>query len=415
MEQIKYVEAVLIIGVALMFVSLFYKKLEKSPFSLPMLLVLLGMLIGWFSPYFSEIRPLEQKKTTEHLTELAVIISLVGAGLKIDRDIGWKAWRITWRMLAVAMPLCIVALALGGYYFMGLSLAASVLFGGAMAPTDPVLASGVQVGAPGEGQEDNVRFGLTSEAGFNDGLAFPFIHLAILLAAKDGSSLWWEWLSFYVLWKIAIGLAIGVLVGQLVAYVTFKLVAEDVVSDGLLAISLTLISYALAEVCAGYGFIAVFIAAYTFRRFEKEHDYHEDLHNFSEQIERFLMSALMVLFGVVAVQGLFSHLTWEAVTMALVFIFLIRPLAGYISLGRIHLKPFRRWAISFLGIRGIGSFYYIAYAFTHSDNFDLDEMNEIWAAVGFIVLASIIIHGITAPFFMNKIGQPQLAAENKET
>ncbi len=415
MKELGYVEVVLIMGVALMIASLLFKRLENSWLSLPMVLVLFGMLIGWASPYFANIKPLEQRPATEHLTELAVIISLVGAGLKIDRDIGWKSWRITWRLLAVAMPLCILAMAIGGYYYMGLSIAASILLGGAMAPTDPVLASGVQVGAPGEGQEDNVRFGLTSEAGFNDGLAFPFIHLAILASATEGSKVLVEWFSYYVLWKIAIGILAGYLVGRLAAYVTFKLTSENVVSDGLIAISLTLIAYSVTEVVHGYGFIAVFLAAYTFRRFEKEHNYHEDLHNFSEQIERILMSALLVVFGVLIMQGLLNHLTIRGAVLGLIFIFLIRPLAGYLSLGRIHLKPFRRLAIAFLGIRGIGSFYYVAYAFTHSDSFAVEEMNEIWSTVSFIVLASILIHGVISPFFMNRIGQPTTPSDQPET
>ena len=405
MQNLEYIEVMLIIGVSLLLASHLYKKLEKLSFSLPMALLICGMLIGWISPYFQDLNPIKQKLATEHLTELAVIVSLVGAGLKIDRDIGWKSWRITWRLLAIAMPLSITALALGGFYFMGLSLAASVLLGGAMAPTDPVLASGVQVGGPGEGHEDNVRFGLTSEAGFNDGLAFPFIHLAILLAANSGSEIFWEWISFYVFLKIAVGIIAGIVVGRIIAFVTFKFNKENVISDGLVAIALTLISYSIAEVFHGYGFIAVFLAAYIFRRYEKEHDYHEDLHNFSEQIERILMSVLLVVFGILIWQGLLSNLDWAGVAMAFIFILIIRPLSAYISLGKINLHPFKRLAISILGIRGIGSFYYVAYAFAHSDQFELEEMNTVWSTVSFIVLISIFIHGFITPFFMSKIGK----------
>lgn len=404
MENLDYIEVVLIIGVALLLASLLFKRLENSSFSLPMALVLCGMLIGWISPFFQELDPVKQKNATEHLTELAVIVSLVGAGLKIDRDIGWKSWRITWRLLAFAMPLSIAALALGGYFYMGLSLAASVLLGGAMAPTDPVLASGVQVGAPGEGNEDNVRFGLTSEAGFNDGLAFPFIHLAILLAANSEQNVLWEWISFYVVLKIAVGIIVGIAVGRLTAFLTFKFTKENVVSDGLVAIALTLISYSVAEVFHGYGFIAVFLAAYFFRRFEKEHEYHEDLHNFSEQIERIMMSVLLIVFGLLITQGLLLDLDSTGILMGIAFIFIIRPLSAYVSLAGIPMNKFRKTAISFLGIRGIGSFYYIAYAFAHSDNFAVEEMKTVWSTVAFIVLLSVITHGVIAPLFMNKIG-----------
>ena len=406
MENLEYIDVIVVIGFVLMAASLLYKRLENAYISLPMVLVLIGMLIGWLTPYITGMLPQENGKAAEHLTELAVTISLVGAGLKIDRDMGWKSWRITWRLLAIAMPLSIVALALGGYFYMGLSVAASILLGGTMAPTDPVLASSVQVGAPGQGQEDNVRFGLTSEAGLNDGLAFPFIHLAILLSATGKPINLAEWISVYVLWKTLAGLVIGWAVGRMIGYLTFKFNREDVVSDGLMAIALTLISYSLSEFVQGYGFISVFIAAYTFRRYEKDHDYHEDLHNFSEQIERILLAIVMLIFGVLIAQGMLSALTWEGVVTSLVFLLVIRPVSAYLCLDKLHLKPFRRFAISYLGIRGIGSFYYIAYAFEHSTGFKDGEVSEIWATVGFIVLTSIFLHGVTAPFFMNKIGQP---------
>jgi NhaP-type Na+/H+ or K+/H+ antiporter len=119
--------------------------------------------------------PLAHPKVTEHLTEVGVIVALMGAGLKIDRPLSRKGWASTWRLLATAMPLTIAAVALPGRWWTGLVPAAALLLGGALAPTDPVLASDVQVGelTDQEDSEDEVRFALTSEAGLNDGLAFP--------------------------------------------------------------------------------------------------------------------------------------------------------------------------------------------------------------------------------------------------
>lgn len=403
MGEIRYIESLLALGIALLLASLLFKKLEKSSFSLPMLLVLFGMGIGWLTPFIPEIHPLEQKIPAEHLTEMAVIISLVGAGLKIDRDLGWKSWKITWRLLAVAMPLCILSLMLGGWLFMGISLAASILLGGAMAPTDPVLASGVQVGAPGEGKEHTVRFGLTSEAGFNDGLAFPFIHLAILLAAGTWSETWWEWLSFYVIWKICFAVVIGYITGRVLAYLFFKVVKQGLISNSLIVLSLTLISYGVAEVCQCYGFIAVFISAYFFRRYEKNHSYHEELHNFSEQAEQILLSILLLLFGLLLTQNMLYRTDIPMILLALAFLFIIRPAAGYLSLLGMKIPAREKLAISFLGIRGIGSFYYIAYAFSHSDSFSQIEMEVIWTFVSLVVLLSIIIHGILTPIIMRRV------------
>src|SRR5690606_26473825 len=130
---------------------------------------------------------------------------LTGAGLKIDRRIGLKSWKTTWLLLAVTMPLTIIAVGLLGWWALGFAPATAMLFGAALAPTDPVLASDVQVGAPGSGENDEVRFALTSEAGLNDGLAFPFTNAAIAMAGAAGLGWVGEWLLVDVVYKIASG------------------------------------------------------------------------------------------------------------------------------------------------------------------------------------------------------------------
>ena len=154
--------------------------LKRLPLTLAILCV--GVGVGVFSTGLLAFNPDPRTwdTVTEKLTELVVIISLMGCGLKLDRKLGWKRWNVTWRLLAIAMPLTIGAVLLLGIWGLGLALPMALLLGAAMAPTDPVLASDVQVGPPGSGEEDEVRFGLTSEAGLNDALAFPFVHLAIL-------------------------------------------------------------------------------------------------------------------------------------------------------------------------------------------------------------------------------------------
>ena len=157
--------------------------LKRLPLTLAILCVALGVVV--FSTRLLAFNPDPRTwdTLTERLAELVVIISLLGAGLKLDRPPGWRRWSTTWRLLAVAMPLTIAATAWLGWSGLGFSLGMALLFGAAMAPTDPVLAADVQVGPPKSGDEDEVRFGLTSEAGLNDALAFPFVHLAILAAA----------------------------------------------------------------------------------------------------------------------------------------------------------------------------------------------------------------------------------------
>src|SRR3954471_15675265 len=190
--------------------------LKEAPLSLPIVCVGIGAAL-FAIPGVPGVAPHPQDHlpVVERLTELVVIISLMGAGLKIDRVLGWRSWIITWRLLGLSMPLTIVGLAFLAHFLLGFGAATALLLAAALAPTDPVLASDIQVGPPGRGEEDETRFSLTSEAGLNDGLAFPFVHaaLAIALASQTGEPWAWRWFSVSVVWKLAAGVVVGYVVG----------------------------------------------------------------------------------------------------------------------------------------------------------------------------------------------------------
>ena len=156
--------------------------LKEAPLSLPIICVIIGAVLFALPFDISPPNVAANLKIAERFTELVVIISLMGAALKIDRKIGWRSWLMTWRLLGLAMPITIFALAVLGQAMLGLGVATALLLAASLAPTDPVLASDIQVGPPKSGKEDDTRFALTSEAGLNDGLAFPFIMCAIALA-----------------------------------------------------------------------------------------------------------------------------------------------------------------------------------------------------------------------------------------
>jgi NhaP-type Na+/H+ or K+/H+ antiporter len=371
---------------------------QRSPLSLPIACVLLGFALFSIPGTGPDPSLLEYPHLAERLTELTVIVALMGAGLKLDRPLGWRAWATTWRLLGIAMPLSIVAIALLGSAFLGLTAASALLLGAALAPTDPVLASSVQVGPPQDAEEDEVRFALTSEAGLNDGLAFPFVHLAIAVALHGvGLGGWtWEWLGVAVLWKIAAGIGVGLLVGQVLGHVIFHYVEGSSIleiGDTLAALGITLLAYALAELVHGYGFLAVFVTALTLRHKERSHHYRARLHEFSEQLERLFMMVLLILFGGALAGGLLAPLTWGAAAVGLLCLLAVRPLAGLDSLTGSGLRFDEQAAISFFGIRGIGSFYYLAYAYNTEAFGNLDV---VFTLVGFVVLGSILLHGITA-------------------
>jgi sodium/hydrogen antiporter len=405
-----------VLGAVILLTAWLPMLLREMPLSLPIVCVLLG--IGVFSlPGIAEVvpNPLESGVITEHLTEAIVIIALMGAGLKLDRPFGWRAWRITWRLLGIAMPLTIAALALLGWGLLGLGLASAVLLGAALAPTDPVLASDVQVGPPGSGEEDETRFSLTSEAGLNDGLAFPFVNLAVALAAHGGIWGAWtlDWLSVDVLWKLGAGLAIGWAAGAALGWLTFRVPNRAGLSrtgEGFVALGITFLVYGLTELAHGYGFLAVFVAALAIRAIERQHHYHDRLHDFADQIERLLMMVLLVLFGGALAGGLLAPLTWAGVAAGLLFVFLVRPAAGLASLaGSPH--PIReRAAIAFFGIRGLGGFYYLAYALNEAR---FEGAEELWAVLGFTVLLSILLHGTTVTPAMNHLDRRRRGVQGR--
>ena len=301
------------------------------------------------------------------------------------------------------MPLTIAATAWLGWSGLGFSLGMALLFGAAMAPTDPVLAADVQVGPPKSGDEDEVRFGLTSEAGLNDALAFPFVHLAILaaaggLASQGGLA---DWFTIKVGWKLLAGLGAGWLIGATLGYLLFRSRRGlSKLADGLIALAATLIAYALTEIIHGYGFLAVFVCAVTIRASERDHDFHQEMHDFSDQIERLLMMLLLVLFGGALANGLLAALTWSDALIGLAVVFVVRPVAGMIAMLGSGQPMRERLLLAFLGIRGVGSIYYVAYGLNHGD---FGDSERLWAVVGFIILVSILVHGVTATPLLERL------------
>lgn len=392
-----------VLGVVFLGAAWLPRRLNDSHISLPMVYVGIGLLLPYLFPDLPSVSPLEHGVIAERLTEFVVIVSLASAGLKLDRPLGLRAWGTTWRLLAVTMPVCIMLLCFGGIWIMGLPLAAAVLLGAVMAPTDPVLASDVQVGPPNEDNEHEVPFALTSEAGLNDGLAFPFVNLALVLTA---SQVPWggldRWVIIDVFWKIAAGITVGVVTGRLVAVLVFRACPATAITDGFVALALTLLAYGVGESVHGYGFLSVFFAAIIFRRCERDHEYHRTLHDFSEQIERMLMALLLILLGLAVSQGLFSALTLPAALLGSAFLLLIRPASGALGLIGSRIPGRHKAAIAGYGIRGIGSFYYLAHGLNQC-NIAPAHAKTLWAVSAFIVIVSIIVHGTTASFVMRRL------------
>jgi NhaP-type Na+/H+ or K+/H+ antiporter len=333
-----------------------------------------------------------------------VLISLMGSGLKIDRPFSFRNWRVPLRLVSITMLLSIAAVTAVGYYWLGFGIAAAALLGAVLAPTDPVLAADVQVGAPMEGDSTHSKMALTAEAGMNDGTAFPFTWLAIMLATGEIATKGWAgWLQYELFYKLAAGVAIGYLMGKALGWLFFKL-PEEVkgakVRDGFVALCATLLVYGVTEAAHAYGFISVFVCAVTMRGMERHHKMHKTLHEFTDQIERLLVCIVLLLFGGSLASGLLDALTWPLAGAGLFFVLVLRPAIGVLSLWRTRLHLKEKLAIGFFGIKGIGSFYYLAFALAQAS---FPEAEKLWAVTAFTVLLSIIVHGLTATSIMKKL------------
>lgn len=422
----------LVAGGSLLLAIVLPDLLDRWAVSAPMVLVGVGMLVGLTPlPDGMPLDPQDNQATILHVTEIAVLVALMGVGLALDRPLAlleprsWRSWSATWRLLAIAMPLSIGGVALLGWS-LGLAPAAALLLGAALAPTDPVLASDVQVAGPQTGdkevdEEDELRFTLTSEAGLNDGLAFPFVYAAILLASGEAISGWaLEWVGWYLVGKIVIGVGVGIVVGRALAWVAFRSqnrslrVAER--GESLLSLAALVSSYGLGEVAGGYGFLSVFVCAMAFRSAERSHDYHAAMHEVTERLERLLTLFVLLVLGVALTRGLLGGLDWRGVVVAVALLFVIRPLAGIVSLrlrsGRraegVGLTRGQEWAAAFFGVRGVGSIFYLAYASGESEELAADWL---WSTVAFTVVLSVLVHGVLATPVMRRVDPEQDAPE----
>lgn len=409
----------LVIGASLLLAIVLPVLLHRWAVSSPMVLVAVGVLLGLTPlPDGMPLDPAQNRALIEHVAELVVIVALMGVGLALDRPLqlrnraSWASWGATWRVIGIAMPLCIVAVAATGVA-VGLGVATALLLGAVLAPTDPVLASDVQVAGPQTGEHEvdepgEVRFTLTSEAGLNDALAFPFVHLAVIVAGGVVASDWLHWVAWYVVGKVVIGVAVGVAVGWVLAQVAFRSssrslrVAER--GESLTALAALVSAYGLAELVEGYGFLGVFACAMTFRSAERTHYYHAAMHEVTERLERLLTLLVLLVLGIALSRGLLEALDWRSVVIGLGLILVIRPVAGLLSFigSRSSLTRSQRCAVAFFGVRGIGSVYYVAWAAGEVSEFGTDWM---WSTVAFTVTASVLLHGTLATPVMKRIGE----------
>lgn len=387
-----YLVNVFVIGSLLLFVTLGSGFISRLPISFALIYLVVGVVMGPYGFNLIQIRP--DAKFLERLTEFVVLISLFSCGLKMNRALNLGSWRSTIRLIGFLMPISIFAIAAIAHWILKMEWGPAILLGGILAPTDPVLASEVQLADTED--HDELRFGLTSEGGLNDALAFPFVYFGIHWLEKGSNWDSWfkEWVAVDLLWAIAAGLVMGIVVARAVVWFDVKLKnfrPVDEVTEDFVAISIILLTYSFTEFVNGYGFMAVFVAGMVAQRsYDNPEKPHDEL-EFTEQIEKLLeVATILILGSLLRVQAIWEHAR-EALLVGGLLLFAIRPLGAWISTIGGGYPSATRWLFGWFGVRGVGSIYYLCYALAHGLKDTLGE-RIAWITYVTIVL-SVILHG----------------------
>ncbi len=403
----------LLVGILLVLMGLTADAIKRLPVTSAIIYLAVGILIGPTVLHAFHFNPLKQAGLLEIITEAAVLLSLFTAGIKMPVPITFRRWLVPTLLAFVAMTMTVAVMAVFGYWLLGLPMGAAILLGAILAPTDPVLATDVQIRHPGD--RDRLRFRLTCEAGMNDGSAFPFVMLGLgLLGLHELGPMGSDWLLQDVIWAtlgaVVAGLACGSTIGHLVFFMRKVKPGIDLWDD-FLGLGLIGVTYGLSLWADTWGFLAVFFAAVALRQTEQRlTTSHQQASGtmaseavargssrisdntlpFKEQLERLSELVLVILVG----GSLFLN-SWSlrAVTTALVLFFLARPLGVFFSLSGTAVPWRQRIVLGWFGVRGIGSLYYLMYAIEHgiAENLAL----ELVHVTLIVVTLSILLHGIS--------------------
>ncbi len=424
-------------GGLLLLMALSSAYLRNLPISTSAIYLAVGLAIGPLGFGWLDIDLRNEVGWIERLTEVSVIVALFVGGLKLRLPLRDPAWIAARRLGGPIMLASIAGVALCARLLLGIDTATALLIGAVLAPTDPVLAGTVKVNNAAD--HDRMRYGLSGEAGLNDGMAFPFVIFALLWAEHGGAGQWiTSWGLHRLLWAVPAGLLLGVVLGRGVGRLAIWLRSHQQdtgAPSDFLALALIALSYVGAEAIGAWGFLATFAAGVGLRHAELHvtrqtpssaqqskptenaavpHPPAEDLVgasvqadelkepavaagvlvaetiSFGDTAERLLEVMLVVLVGVL----LASHWDSRAIPLALLLFFVIRPLSTQLLLVGTPTTSLQRWLMGWFGIRGIGSLYYLSYALGHGlAPVAAADMAGLTISV---VALSIFVHGLTA-------------------
>ena len=388
-----YILDLLVIGLLLLLITLGSGWIARLPLSYALIYLVVGIILSPYGFNLIQIRP--DTEFLERVAEMVVLISLFSCGLKMNRPMQFWAWRSTTRLIGLLMPISIFAVAAIAHWILNLDWGAAVLLGAILAPTDPVLASEVQLYDPHD--RDELRFGLTSEGGLNDALAFPFVYFGLNLIKNENWRDWFrQWVLVDLIWAIAAGIAVGFVVAKTIKWIDKRLeqfrTPDDLMED-FVALSAIFLSYSLTEIVNGYGFLAVFVAGIAMRRRRNPEHNEQQLH-FIERLEKLSEIGTILLLGSLLRFEPMIAFVGDAFLIAIALLFIIRPIGAWISTIGLRVHPATRWLYGWFGIRGVGSIYYLAYAL--GSGLQGNEGEQIAWITFWTIVISVILHGVTA-------------------
>jgi NhaP-type Na+/H+ or K+/H+ antiporter len=404
--------------------------LQRLPLSPAMLYLVIGYALG---PSGSGLIDLDLQSNAPLLTllaEIAVLISLFAVGLRLRVDLKDRMWWLPWRLGLVAMLITIGLLTAVDFYVLQLPLGAALLLAAILAPTDPVLASDVQIKDVGD--RDRIRFTLSGEGGLNDGTTLPFVMAGLFLLgvpeAKDYATPLGA--LAHASYGIVAGLGSGWLMGRVVVGLVLHLrqrYHEALGMEEFLALGLIALSYGVSHLIHGIGFLAVFAAGVAMRRIEHRASgvtapadvggaialgedsaaatdpgtapayMAEVVLAFNQQLEHIVEFVMVLLVGIM-LSG--SGISIEGMFVAVLLFFVIRPVAVLISLVGARVNRTQARLMAWFGIRGIGSLYYLMFALQYPWRPDLSD--RLVPLVLTVLAVSIVVHGLSATPLMEQ-------------
>ena len=388
----------LVAGLAVLIAATVLSRQGDVPYSAALVYLLLGavlaVLLGAFDVEW--IEPIDDASAVQHVASALIVLALFATGIRLDRELAWAEWASVTRLLVGAMPIVVVGTAALSALLLDVSLGIAILLGSLLAPTDPVLAGEIGVGPPGEGREREERFAVTGEAGLNDGLALVGVTLGlVLLDPGDGDLA--SWFAVDVVYSLLAGLAIGLLVGRSAAWLAVRARDREHLApslDPFVGIGSAFVLFGAAEAVAANGFIAVFVGALAFGRYERRHELNRGVFEGLERSERLGELAAIVLLGsMLSLDGLLS-IEWEGWLVALSVIFVLRPLSVLVSFIGSSRTPAERVFLAWFGVRGLASLYYAAAVAATGVLSEAHAALVWWTAVA-TVAVSIVVHGLT--------------------